>query len=204
MTRICCMKLYLPRVKVWKQQQKGNMPRPKSKSELQKLAAVNFQAFLDLADNMTVAEKATEFDFTDDKSKKERHWGRDKNVRDVYVHLYEWHQLLLNWVAANQRGDAQPFLPAPYNWKTYGDMNQEFWEKHQNTTEKKARAMLEKSHAEVMSLLEKFSDEQLFTKKFYPWTGTSNLGAYFISVTSSHYDWASKKLKAHHKNCTGK
>ncbi|GAA5576190.1 hypothetical protein Pgin01_01161 [Porphyromonas gingivalis] len=27
---------------------------------------------------------------------KEAHWGRDKNLRDVLVHLYEWHQLLLN------------------------------------------------------------------------------------------------------------
>ena len=179
------------------------MPRPKSKNELQKLAKDNFQAFLDLVDNMSPVEKATEFDFSADKSKKERHWGRDKNVRDICVHLYEWHQLLLNWVEANQRSDAKPFLPAPYNWKTYGDMNQEFWEKHQKTTEKNAREMLEKSHAKVMSLLEKFSDEQLFTKKFYPWTGTSNLGTYFISTTSSHYDWASKKLRAHRKNCTG-
>lgn len=29
--------------------------------------------------------------------------------------------------------------------------------------------------------------------------GTTNLGAYFISTTSSHYDWALKKLKAHRK-----
>jgi len=180
------------------------MPRPKSKSELQKLAAAHFQAFLNLADHMDTVQKTTPFDFSADLSKKERHWGRDKNVRDVYVHLYEWHQLLLHWVASNQAGKACPFLPAPYNWKTYGDMNQEFWEKHQNTSEPKARAMLEKSHAEVMKLLEKFSDEQLFTKKLFSWTGTSHLGAYFISATSSHYDWASKKLKAHAKNCVSK
>lgn len=29
--------------------------------------------------------------------------------------------------------------------------------------------------------------------------GTTNLGAYFISTTISHYDWALKKLKAHRK-----
>lgn len=29
--------------------------------------------------------------------------------------------------------------------------------------------------------------------------GTTNLDAYFISTTSSHYDWALKKLKAHRK-----
>jgi hypothetical protein len=27
----------------------------------------------------------------------------------------------------------KPFLPEPYDWKTYGDMNVKFWEKHQTT-----------------------------------------------------------------------
>ncbi|WP_394364849.1 ClbS/DfsB family four-helix bundle protein [Porphyromonas circumdentaria] len=28
-------------------------------------------------------------------------WSLDKKLRDVFVHLYEWHQLLLNWVKNN-------------------------------------------------------------------------------------------------------
>ncbi|MCR5436700.1 MAG: ClbS/DfsB family four-helix bundle protein, partial [Treponema sp.] len=35
------------------------------------------------------------------------------------------------------------------------------------------------------------------------WTGNAALGAYFVSTTSSHYDWAMKKIKAHKKNCKG-
>ena len=31
--------------------------------------------------------------------------------------------------------------------------------------------------------------------------GGTVLGSYFVSTTSSHYDWAIKKLKAHRKNC---
>lgn len=34
---------------------------------------------------------------------KETHWIRDKNLRDVLVHLYEWHQLLLNLVELRKR-----------------------------------------------------------------------------------------------------
>lgn len=65
--------------------------------------------------------------------KKEAHWKRDKNLQDVLIHLYEWHQLLLNWIHANQNGHRKPFIPAPYNRKTYGDLNAEFWKKHQST-----------------------------------------------------------------------
>nr|WP_290438624.1 ClbS/DfsB family four-helix bundle protein [Streptococcus salivarius] len=35
-------------------------------------------------------------------------------------------------------------------------------------------------------------------------TFLSVLGSYFVSTTSSHYDWAMKKLKAHQKNCKKK
>jgi hypothetical protein len=125
---------------------------------------------------------------------------RDKNLRDVLVHLYEWHQLLLNWVRSNRAWNATNFLPEPYNWKTYPQMNVEFWKKHQTTPFEEAVALLKKSHADVMELIETFSDEELFTKKFFPWTGTTHLGSYVISSTSSHYDWAMKKMKQHMKN----
>ncbi len=108
---------------------------------------------------------------------------------------------LLNWVYSNQNGDHKPFLPEPYNWKTYGDMNMEFWKKHQSTSLEDAENMLQKSHNEVIKLAETFSNEELFSKGVYKWVGGSTLGSYFVSVTASHYDWAMKKLKAHSKNC---
>ena len=38
-----------------------------------------------------------------------------------------------------------------------------------------------------------------FQKNVYDWVGGSTIGSYFVSVTSSHYEWAMKKLKAHRK-----
>ena len=55
--------------------------------------------------------------------------------------------------------------------------------------------------AKAQKLAEKFSDKELFEKNVFPWVGGSTLGSYFVSATSSHYDWAIKKLKAHRKNC---
>jgi hypothetical protein len=99
------------------------------------------------------------------------------------------------------KGVEKPFLISPYNWKTYGDMNVEVWEKHQNTSLENADKIYRQSHAEVMELAETFSDEDLFTKDIFPWVGGSTLGSYFVSATASHYNWAVKKLKAHQKNC---
>ena len=143
------------------------------------------------------------FDFARDPKKKEALWKRDKNIRDVLIHLYEWQQLLLTWIYSNQEGHERPFLPEPYNWKTYGEMNVVFWNKHQKTSLEEATRLLAQSHRKVFKLIEGFSTDELFTKGVYKWTGGTSLGSYFVSSTSSHYDWALKKIKAHQKNCKG-
>ncbi len=177
------------------------MGRPTSKKDLMTAAMDNYDKLNQLIAKLSERELSTPFDFSQDVKKKEAHWKRDKNLRDVLIHLYEWHQLLLNWIQANEKGETQSFLPAPYNWRTYGDMNVEFWEKHQDTSLEEAKALLEQSHREVLSLAEQFTDEELFSKNAYRWVGGSTLGSYFVSATSSHYAWAIKKLKAHVKNC---
>lgn len=176
------------------------MARPTTKPELIEAANAQFNKMWALIDAMSEEERAAPFHFGSNFNGKEAHWKRDKNLRDVLVHLYEWHQLLLNWVSANQNGKAEPFLPQPYNWKTYGQMNVEFWEKHQNTPYPKAVEMLMESHAKAMALIDTFSSEELFTKKYFPWTGSSSLGSYCVSATASHYDWAIKKIKQHTKS----
>ena len=177
------------------------MARPQTKENLMIAAKENFEKLNTLISKMSDKELTTPFDFSKDEKKKEAHWKRDKNLRDVLIHLYEWHQLILNWVESNQKGEEKPFLPEPYNWRTYGDMNVEFWKKHQNTSLEDATKALQKSHKEILKLAENFTNEELFSKKVYKWVGGSTLGSYFVSATSSHYDWAMKKLKAHQKNC---
>lgn len=177
------------------------MSRPTTKSDLLSASAENYAQMNQLIGELSEKELSTPFDFSGDASKKEAHWKRDKNVRDILVHLYEWHQLLLHWVHTNQAGTPAPFIPRPYNWKTYGKMNEVFWQKHQNTSLEEAKELLAGSHKDVMQLAETFSNEELFTKGAFPWVGGSVLGSYFVSNTSSHYAWAIKKLKAHRKNC---
>ncbi len=177
------------------------MGRPTTKTDLITAATLNYERLNALILDLTEKELSAPFDFSDDEKKKEAHWKRDKNLRDVLIHLYEWHQLLLNWVQSNQKGDNKPFIPEPYNWKTYGDMNVEFWEKHQNTLLEDAKSMFQQSHGEVVKLAESFFNEELFSKEVYKWVGGSTLGSYFVSVTTSHYDWAMKKIKAHKKKC---
>ena len=177
------------------------MSRPKTKEDLMNSAKENYEKLGAIISKMSEEELNTPFDFSKDEKKKEAHWRRDKNLRDVLIHLYEWHQLILNWVNSNKNGEKKAFLPQPYNWKTYGEMNVEFFKKHQDTPLQKAKEMLKQSHIKVLDLAETFTNDELFSKGVYEWVGGSVLGSYFVSVTSSHYDWAIKKIKAHQRNC---
>ena len=165
------------------------MPRPTTKTTLIAAANEQFGKLWKMIDSMTEKQQNGNFSFED----------RDKNLRDVLIHLYEWHQLLLSWINANRKGEQKPFLPEPYNWKTYPDMNVGFWKKHQQTPLNDSKKILNESHKNVMALIETFSNDELFLKKHFQWTGTTNFGSYCISATSSHYDWAMKKLKNHIK-----
>lgn len=165
------------------------MARPTNKQDLLIAANGQFDKLWKLIDDMPGEKLRGTFSFDD----------RDKNVRDVLVHLYEWHRLFLKWIHSNRMETLVRFLPEPYNWKTYPRMNLEFWKHHQTTLLEKAVAQLKESHAEVLEAIELFTDEELFTKNFFPWTGTTTLGSYAVSTTSSHYEWAIKKLKKHIK-----
>lgn len=127
-------------------------------------------------------------------SAKKQHLNHEVNVRDVLMHLYEWHQLLLKWVTQQEQGIDASFLPTPYTWKTYDTLNNELWQRNQEISYQEARCLVNNSHEAVLALLMQFNNEELFVKQYYSWTGTLNLASYFILVLSDHYNWACKKL----------
>ncbi|WP_313893282.1 ClbS/DfsB family four-helix bundle protein [Psychrobacillus sp.] len=120
---------------------------------------------------------------------------RDKNFRDVLMHLYEWHVMLERWYREGMDGDI-PFMPAPgFKWSTIKLLNMQIWENYQDVTLNQAIKKLTLSHERVMNLIKLHNNEEIMTKKCYKWTKTSNLYSYFAANTSNHYIWAIKKCE---------
>ena len=163
------------------------MPRPQDKDSLLGLGELNFHKIHDLIQSLPEDQRLGTFQFE----------HRDRCVRDVLAHLHEWHEMMLGWYATGMSGK-KPDMPAEgYTWKTLPGLNKEIWKKYQKTTLEEATSLLQSSYKKVRKLIAKHSDEELFEKKRYGWTGSTSLGAYFVSATSSHYDWALKLLKKH-------
>jgi hypothetical protein len=164
------------------------MPRPASKKELLELAEINLNKLLDFIDDLPDDIKYRVYENNELND-------RDKTISDVICHLHEWHLMMKNWYKIGMSGK-KPAIPAEdVTWQTLPVLNRRIYEKYKGTELKKAITMFKKSHKDVMALIEKHTDNELFTKKKYQWTGTTSLGSFLISSTSSHYDWALKTVK---------
>lgn len=171
------------------------MSRPTTKPDLIQAANTEFEKLWKLIDTMTQEEQNAEFMFED----------RDRNLRDVLTHLYEWHKMVESWHKEGTIDGGLPDVPGTgYTWRTLPDLNKCIWEKYQGTSLAEAKTSLIESHKMILKLIETHSNDELFTKKVYKWTKGSTLGAYFVSCTSSHYNWAMKKIRKHKKSTGNK
>lgn len=161
------------------------MPRPKNKSELLSLSTKNYDKLSSHINQLPKELKVASF-----------HPGTmNRNIRDVLAHLHEWHLMMINWYEMGMSGK-KPDIPAKgYTWKTVPDLNLKILHKYSDSSLESISNLLEKTHQQISHIIGQHSDEELFEKKRYHWTGTTSLGAYFISATSSHYDWALKLIK---------
>lgn len=163
------------------------MPRPTTKAELLAAGDDRYKALLGLIDRLPQGALDAEFGFED----------RDRNVRDVLGHLHIWNLMMLDWYSEGMAG-GRPAIPAPgHTWATLPALNAEIWQQCQATDLVTTRAELDASHRRLRELIEGHTDDELFTQKRYPWTGSTSLGSFLVSVTSSHYDWAAKKIRRH-------
>lgn len=161
------------------------MPRPKSKTELISLSQDNFKKLIEFIDQLPNEDKVAEFPAG----------TMNRNIRDVLAHLHHWHLMMLDWYDVGMTGE-KPDMPAKgYTWKTTPDLNHWIWEHYSETELTKAMDLLHSSYERLQSVIEQHSNDELFEKKRYKWTGSTSLGSYLVSATSSHYDWALKLIK---------
>jgi hypothetical protein len=161
------------------------MPRPKSKEELLELSQKNYTRLNDFVDSFSPEEQTAEFP----------EGTMNRNIRDVLAHLHHWHLMMLEWYEIGMKGE-KPEMPAEgYTWKTVPELNRAIWEKYKNTDLQIIREKLQISYLQIQEVIQSHTNKELFEKKYFRWTGSTSLGSYLVSATSSHYDWASKLIK---------
>ena len=177
------------------------MPNPTAKQELLAAMADGYAQLNEQIAKMSDEVLAKPFTIAADPKKCGVRWQNDRCLRDLLAHLYEWQVLMRVFVQNIREEHPKDYLPDEYR-KCYHEMDKMIVEKHQQTPLEDAKRLLEETHNEMLRLAESFTDEGLFTKGHYKVTYTTNMAAYFLSVTP--YGQAVKILKMHQKSVKGK
>ncbi len=165
------------------------MPRPTTRGTLLDAAASGYAKLIEALADFPVARR-------DDIAWVAPIADQSRNPRDVVTHLHAWHLMVADWCRIGESGGV-PQVPAPgRTWRETPVINAEIWARYAATPYREGTLLLAASHTEVLGLIAEHTDEQLFGKGVYGWTRSTTLGAYFVSATSSHYQWGLKTLKA--------
>lgn len=131
------------------------MGRPKTKRELQDLSLWNFEKLNELVDSYSAEEQRAEFP----------PGTMNRNIRDVLAHLHHWHVMFHEWYDMGMAGQ-KPEMPARgYTWATTPELNTAIWNIYREHDLKDVRRMLGKSFNRIQQLINKHTNEELFTKK---------------------------------------
>ena len=163
------------------------MARARNKQQLLEFGDVEFTTLLN-----HIAE-------LDDLTMTKEHVFDNRTVKDIIAHLYAWHQLLLTWYNEGMT-DKKPQIPAPgYTFKETPELNEKLYQEYKDIELKDITKKLKASHNKLMKVIESHTDKELTTKKKYSWTGSTYMGSYMASATSSHYNWANSLIKKFRK-----
>ena len=159
------------------------MGRPTTKAELAAAADTEFDRLWVAVDAVPVGDR--------EHAEACEAWS----VKDLLAHLHAWHEMTLNWEKAGSAGE-HPSIPAEgYTFAETPALNEAIYQRTMNDAWDDVVARLLATHAELRAVIERYSDDDLFTKQRFAWTRSTSVGAYLVSATSSHYAWASKLIR---------
>ena len=116
------------------------------------------------------------------------------SVKDFITHRTAWGRMMINWYNEAAAGST-PAVPAEgYTWGQLNELNAEIHARFVDTPLDEANARFTQTNDKLFRLIDACTDEELFEKRFYSFTGTTDLAAYFTSATGGNYRSAYKHI----------
>lgn len=159
------------------------MSRPSSRKQLLERMETDFQKLLSEVERVQPAERL------------EPGACEGWSVKDILAHLDAWHRMFLEWERVGSSGQMPDLPAAGYSWKETPALNEAIWQRTRADAYGAVLLRFHESHARVQAVIESYDEDGLFEKKRSAWTGSTSVGSYAVSATTSHYDWATKLVR---------
>lgn len=116
------------------------------------------------------------------------------SVKDFITHRTEWGRMMINWYTEAAAGGT-PAVPAEgYTWGQLNELNTEIHTRFADTRLDEAESRFTRTNDELFVLINGCTEDELFEERFYSFTGTTDLAAYFTSATGGNYRSAYKHI----------
>jgi|GEM_PF-177061 len=129
--------------------------------------------------------------------------GDGISPKDIIGHRAHWIDLFLGWYRDGQAGK-EVFFPAKgYKWNDLKRYNSDLRQRQSGLSWRSACSLLETNHAELVALIERLSDDELYGG---PMKGAQNAwttGRWAEAAGPSHYRSAAKYLRQRTKRFEG-
>lgn len=163
------------------------MSRAQNKQQLLDFGKREFDRLMKLVGTLTPNQRDKEHVFD------------NRTTKDIVAHLYAWQLMELTWYEEGMSGK-KPAIPAPgYTFKDAPALNEKLYQEYRSIVWDDLIQKFTKTHYQLLSIVNKHSDEELSTKKKYAWTGSTSITCYLASGLSSHYVWAIDLIRKHFK-----
>ena len=117
------------------------------------------------------------------------------SVKDFLAHRTEWGRMATRWYEEARAG-LEPAVPSDeYKWNQLKELNADIRERFREVPLSDIETDFTRVHDHLYELIQNMSDEELFTKKYYGFTGSSDLATYMNSATASHYRSARRHIQ---------
>lgn len=115
-------------------------------------------------------------------------------IKDFLAHRTEWGRMMIRWYTEAAEGKTPAVPTEQFKWNQLKELNADIHRRFAKTSLVKIEAEFAAIHDELYRMIEKMTDEELFTKKHYGFTGSSDLVTYLNSSTASHYRSARRHI----------
>lgn len=125
------------------------------------------------------------------------------SVKDFLAHRAEWGAMMIRWYEEARAGK-EPAVPSErFKWNQLKELNADIHARFRDTPLAEVIGRFDRVHDELYRLIDGATEGELFTKRHYGFTGTSDLVTYFNSATASHYRSAAKHIRKWWKDAGG-
>lgn len=117
------------------------------------------------------------------------------SVKDFLAHRAEWGRMMIRWYTEAKAGGTPAVPTERYKWNQLKELNADIHRRFADTPLSEVVSEFDRVHNELYRIISGTTEEELFTKKYYPFTGASDLATYLNSATASHYRSAAKHFR---------